>query len=206
MSVATDLYDSMVADIVGLTARPDLEQEIAIALRTATSNAHLSDAYARDYQSTPVQLPNASYLTSLDVPTLFPRMRGVGAIQALNSNYQPILLTAANRINIIELGDIYDEYGSLRNNVAYLAGDKLNIRTSMNTNGYLVSWYAAPNTRRDYYSSWIAQLYPDVILYWAASIVLDTNGNEAKAAKYMKMTTDIHVPFLKSNFLLGELR
>lgn len=206
MSVATDLYDSMVADITTLTARPDLEGEIEIALRTATSSAHLSDAYARDYQLTPVQLPNASYQTSLDVPTLFPRMRGLGSIQPLDSNFQPILLPPENKVNIIELGDIYDDYGSVRNNVAYLAGDKLNIRSATNDNGYLVGWFMAPNTRRDYYSSWIAQLYPDVILYWAASIVLDTNGNEAKATKYMNMTLQIHVPFLKANFLLGELR
>jgi hypothetical protein len=206
MTVATDLYDELVQDVITLTARPDLELEAELAVRTATNNAHLSDAYARDFQLTPVQLPNASYQTSLDIPTLFPRLRGLGSIQPLDNNYQPVILPPENRISIIELGDIYDDYGTMKNNVAYLSGDKVNIRSSTNGYGYLVGWFRAPSTKRDQYSSWIAQLYPDVILYWAASIVLDTNGNEAKAAKFMRMTLEIHVPFLKANFLLGELR
>lgn len=205
MSAATDLYDSMVQDVITLTARPDLEAEVELAMRTATNSAHLTDAYARDYQMLPVQLPNASYQTSLDIPTLFPRLRGLASIQPLDVNNLPIQ-SPGNSIEVIELGDIYDDFGAVKNNVAYLAGDKLNIRSSVNSNGYLIGWFSAPNTRRENYSSWIAQLYPDVILYWAASIVLDTNGNEAKAAKYMKMTVELHIPFLKANYLLGELR
>lgn len=206
MTFQTDLYDAMVADVVNLTKRPDLEEEIEIAVRTATTNCHMCDAFPRDAEQTVVQLPNASYLTSLDLPTLFPRVRGFSKILALDVDYNPVILTDGSEIEIIELGDIYDDYGSLKNNVAYQAGDKLNIRCLMNSYGYSVTWLRAPATRRADYSSWIAQLYPDVILYWAASIVLDTSGNEAKAAKYMKMTQDINLPLLRQNFLLGAQR
>lgn len=205
MSAQTDLYDELLADVITLTARPDLEAESKIALRTATNNAHFTDVYPRDVTSQVVQ-QQASFTGSLDIPTLFPRMRGINAVQGLDVNYQPLILSPENKIEIIELGDIYDEYGRLRNSVAYLAGDKLNIRSIVATYGWLVTWFRGPETTRDRYSSWIAQLYPDVIVYWAASIVLDTNGNEAKAAKYMKQTTEQHVPYLRSNFLLGQQR
>lgn len=206
MSAQTDLYQEMLDDILALTARPDLEVETELALRTATLNAHLTDAYPRDLQSTPVQLPNASYLTQLNIPTLFPKLRGLSKVQALDVNYAPLIVSQEKQISIIELGDIYDEYGALRNNVAYIGGDSINIRSLVNSSGYLVSWFKMPLVRRVEYNSWIAQLYPTIITFWAASLVLETNGNEAKAAKYMQMTQQIHVPFLKQNFLLTEQR
>jgi len=206
MSYQEQLYDGMLEDIYTLTARRDLDAETELALRTATVNAHLCDAFPRDLFVSQVQLPNAAYMASLNIPTLFPGLRALSQIRPLDSNLQPAVLSPENQIAIIELGDIYDDYGQLKNQVAYLAGDSVNVRSWFNSYGYLVSWFKAPMLRRADYNSWIAQLYPTVIIYWAASIVLDTNGNEAKAKKYMDMTTNIHVPFLKANFLLGELR
>jgi len=207
MSYQTDLFDAMVNDVITLTARPDLADETALALRTATNNAHFSDGYPRDLVTQTVQLPNASYQTTLNIPTLFPRFRGLSAIRPLDVNFVPVFAYGEEgRINVIELGDIYDDYGAIKNNIAYVAGESLNIRSLTNTYGFLVEWFKAPETMRELYNSWIAQLYPDVILYWAASIVLDTNGNEEKAKKYMGMTQSVHIPYLKNNFLLGVIR
>lgn len=206
MTYSTDLFDQMVDDVVTLTARPDLAAETAVAVRTATNNCHFCDAFPRDMQSMAVQVLAPTYTSQLDVPTLFPRLRGLSALTVLGEDLSPLLFSPATRPEVIELGDVYDEYGALRNNVAYLAGDKLNIRTAVPAYGYLVEWFKAPATRREDYTSWIAQLYPDAILYWAASLVLSTNGNEEKAAKYMQMTQQVHLPYLRSNFLLGVMR
>lgn len=206
MSYQEQLHDGILEDIYALTARRDLDVETELALRTATVNAHLCDAFPRDLFVSQVQLPNAAYMASLNIPTLFPGLRGLSQIRPLDSQMLPMVLSPENQLEIIELGDIYDDYGQLKNQVVYLAGDSVNVRSFMNCYGFLVSWFKSPLLRRAEYNSWIAQLYPTVIVYWAASIVLDTNGNESKAKKYMDMTTQIHVPFLKSNFLLGELR
>jgi hypothetical protein len=206
MTYQEQLYDGILEDIFALTARPDLEAETELALRTATVNAHLCDAFPRDLFVSSVQLPNASYMFSMNIPSLFPGLRGLSQIRLLDSTMQPVVVSPENEVKIIELGDIYDDYGNLKNQVAYLAGDSVNVRSYYNTYGVLVSWFKSPSLRRAEYNSWIAQLYSTVIVYWAASIVLDTNGNEAKAKKYMDMTQQIHIPFLKNNFLLGELR
>lgn len=206
MSVQTDLFDGMVADIISITNRPDLADETALALRTATVNCHLSDAYARDVQVSSIQLPSPVYVTTLNIATLFPKLRGLSLIQAMDVNYTPIAVTPDSRMEIIELSDVYDSYGALRNNIAYIAGNQINIRCLINSYGFFVTWFNLPEVKRDTYNSWIANIYPDAILYWAASIVLDTNGNEAKAAKLMKFTQEINIPFLKANFLLGEQR
>lgn len=206
MSTQTDLYDGMLADIYTLTKRPDLDAETNLALRTATNNAHFCDAFPRDCSTMLVQLPTSAYLAQLDLPTLFPGFRGISKIRQLDVNFQPMVFAPDQQIEVIELSDIYDDYGTLRSNVAYVAGDKINIRSVIASHGFTVTWFQAPRVRREQYNSWIAQLYPEIILYWAASIVLDTNGNEQKAAKYMGMTQQIHIPFLKSNFLQGEMR
>ena len=149
---------------------------------------------------------SASARRAISLPTLFPGFRGISKIRQLDINFQPMEIAPESAIEVIELSDIYDDYGALKSNVAYVAGDKINIRSMIVSYGYTVTWFQAPKVRRDLYNSWIAQLYPEIILYWAASIVLDTNGNEEKAAKYMAMTQQIHIPYLKSNFLMGEMR
>ena len=206
MTYQTELFDSMIGDINSLSGRPDLADETQLALRTATNNAHFCDAFPRDLVTTSVQLPNASYLTQLDLPTQFPKLRGLSQLRPLGADYQPVNLPLDQQIKIIELGDIYDDYGAVKTNIAYLAGDKINIRSLHNSYGFIVDWYKAPLVRREEYNSWIAQLYPDVIVYWAASIVLDISGNEEKATKLMKQVQSVCLPYLKSNFLLGELR
>lgn len=206
MTVQTDLFDGMVADVISITNRPDLSDETALAVRTATVNCHLSDAYARDVQVSSIQLPAPVYATGLDISALFPKLRGLSLIQAMDVNYQPIEVTPESRMKVIELSDVYDSYGALRNNIAYIAGNQINIRSLVNSYGFFVTWFNLPEVKRDTYNSWIASIYPDAILYWAASIVLDTNGNEAKAAKLMRLTQEVNIPFLKANFLLGEQR
>lgn len=206
MSAQTDLYDQMLSDILTLTARPDLENESALALRTATLSIHGRQNFPRDEVTNLVKLPNAAYQASLDVQILFPRLRGLSSIRLVDVNYAPID-NENGSIEIVEMGDIYDpEYGTVKNNIGFLAGTSLNIRTAIEAYGYLVSYYQLPQVRREQYSSWIAQLAPDVIIYQAAAIVFSTNGNEEKARSYMNMVNDMLFPELVSNFLTSAQR
>lgn len=207
MSFQTDLYDELVEDIYSLTARPDLVAETTIALKTATINAHHSELYNRDHVDQLVQIPNQANNIALDIANLFPRFRQVDSIQLLDVNYNIVATNEGSQIEIVEIGDTLDPvYGTLKNNIAYVAGSTLNVRSIYGTYGYLVGWFQAPLVRREQYNSWIAQLYSPVILYWAASIVLGTNGNEEKSKNYMNQVEKVHLPQLKSNYLTGKAR
>lgn len=205
MSFQTDLYDSLLADILSLTNRPDLEVETELALKTATRSAHHSDFYNRDLVTNLVQLPNGVYQVQLDAANLFPRLRGIDTIAPTDVNFAA-LTEESQQIEILEIGDIRDPDGVIRNNIAYLAGTSLNIRTAIKVYGFIVGWYRSPSALRTQYDSWIAQLYPDAIIYWAAAIVLNTNGNEEKANKYLKQVNEIYLPYLRNNYLLGKAR
>lgn len=204
MSSQTDLYDQLLDDVITLTARQDLADESAIALRTATQTVHGAFNFPRDLVTKFVKLPNPSFLTGLDIQVLLERFRALSTVRITDINDNPV---NSPEIDIVEIGDIYDpEYRTIKNNIAYVAGTALNIRSSISAYGYLIDFYQVPFVRREQYNSWIAQLYSDPILYLAASIVLQTNGNEEKAASYMRMYTGILLPQLISSFGQSAMR
>lgn len=204
MSAQTDLYDSIFQDIMALTKRPALVDETHLALRTATRTAHFGGAYSRDVSEQPVQIPNASYITSLDGQILFPRIRGLANVQLMDGTGA---VMAKPEITVVEFGDIRDPvYHQIKNDIAYLAGTAVNIRSSVPASGYLVSFYQAPLVSRETYNSWIAQLAPDIIIYQAAATILGTVDDGRKAKTYMEMVERVLRPQLNQNFLTSEMR
>lgn len=212
MTWQTDLYDSMLEDIYTLTNRPDLEGETRIALRSATVNAHLTDIYFRDRITNQVQLPNASNQVAFDIPTLFPGFRGLVDVRPIDMNFN--LIAVGNGLNgndplieVVEMGDIYDpQYGNVRTNIAYASGDKIVVRSPISCWGYAFEYARAPQTTRELYNSWIAQMAPAIIQFWAAAIVFNTNGNEEKARSYLNQVDKFYIPQLKQSFLLSAQR
>lgn len=204
MTVYTDLFDSITDDVLALTKRPDLADETAIAVRTATLNVHMAEAFPRDAVTQLVKIPNASYITQLDAQVLFPRIRGLSTVRITDTDYNPVEFP---EIDIVEMGDLRDPiYKELKNDIAYLAGTAVNIRTSVPTTGYLVEYFQLPLIRREQYNSWIAQLAPDAIVYLAASIVFYTNGNEEKARAFDSFYQKTLLPGLRANFLTTAQR
>lgn len=204
MTAQTDLFDGLVEDVYSLTSRPDLELETNFAVRSATLSAHNGGAYLRDFITQGVLIPNAAYLTSLDVQVLFPRIRGLSSVQLLDTTGAPLIRP---EIEVLELGDIRDPiYGNLKQDIAYMAGTSLNVRSSVPASGYLVGYYQTPLARRETFNSWIAQLAPEIIVYQAASIVFGTIGEPEKAKNYADMVRMTFKPQLDANFLTSALR
>ena len=204
MTTQSDLYDAMTADVITLTNRPDLVAETALAVRTATLSIHTRAAFPRDVQTELVKLTNSVYLVALDAQVLLPRLRGLSTVRACDVSYVPL---EQPRIEIVELGDIYDpEYHTLKNNIAYLAGTAVNIRCSVPSYGFLIEYLGLPLMRREQYNSWIAQLAPESIVYMAAATVLSTNGDLDKSKKFFDLVNMTLVPELVSSFLTSQQR
>lgn len=204
MTAQTALYDSILDDVIALTNRPDLTTETGVAIRAATISVHSKAAYPRDLMTQLVKIPNASYLTSIDAQLLLPRLRGLSRIQLVDASYAPLEFP---EIAVIEIDDIRDEeYKVYRNNVAYIAGTAVNVRSTSLGYGFLVEYFQLPNVRRDSYNSWIAQLAPDVIVYTAAALVFATNGNEEKSKSYMSLVNSTLQPEMLANFLTSITR
>lgn len=200
----SDLLNGIVTDVMTLVNRPDLEGEIEIAVKSATRYAHFTDFYPRDLATKIESFPSICNQIQLDVQSLFPRLRGFSTVRLLDVNQQPIEKPG---IELVEIGDVYDpSYRTLKNNIAYLAGTSLNVRSSVSMAGLIVEYFQAPHSRGPLYNSWIAQLYPEVIIYKAAAEVFVSSGNAEKATNYMKTVENLMIPQLKANFLLSQSR
>lgn len=203
------LYDSLINDLLTLTKRNDEQETLEVHLRSSTTAAHCLAFFPRDLETAVVKLPNASALTALNVPTLFPRLRSFERVRVLDANYNPLDLP---KIDVIEVGEEYDvNYPSyLKDNVAYQAGSSFNIRCLGNSYGFLVQYYSLPFVTRSQYNSWIAQLMPDVIIQMTLQKFYNDIGKEEDAARKSRLLDDGRgnglVWDLKRNFLLGQAR
>lgn len=167
----------------------------------------MTDFYSRDAAVVQVQIPNAAQMTAIDIPTVLPRFRGLSTIRPIDVNLNIITSSRENEIEVVEIGDIYDPvYRTIKNFIAYVSGSKVVVRCPVTNYGFAIEYFQAPKTRREEFDSWIAQLAPDIIQFWAAAIVLNTNGNEEKAKNYLLQVEKFYIPQLKSNFLTGAAR
>ncbi len=199
MSLYTDTYDAVVADVISITNRPDLVAETEIAVRAATLSCHSFGMYPRDLNTQLIKITEPAYIQSLDTTTLMPRIRGLSSVFLSDINDDPMTYP---EIEVTDINDIRDpEYRTMKNNIAYLAGTVVHIRSEVQTYGYLVSYYQYPSTVRASYNSWIAQTAKDIIVMYAAHLVLRANGNQEKANSLFKFVMEILKPQLDSNFL-----
>jgi hypothetical protein len=204
MSAQTDLYDEILSDIITLTARPDLAEETAIAFRSAVATIHGRFNFPRDLTTVLVKLPNASYQTAIDIQVSLPRLRALSQLRVTDPQDNPVNSPV---IDIVEVGDIYDPvYNTIKNNIAFIGGSSLNIRSVIPASGYIIDYYLAPFTRREQFNSWIAQLSPEAIIFMAAATVFQTNGNEEKAATYLRMVENMYLPTLIANYGMSVIR
>jgi hypothetical protein len=200
----TALYTAIVADVMLLLARPELADEVALAVRTSTRSAHLGGSYPRDSRETDVTLAVPAYTAQLAIDTYAPRCRGLTSVQAVDATDLVVYNPA---IDIVELGDLLDpEYGTVKNNIAYLAGTTINIRSSIAMTKVRLTYFHSPDVTEAVYDSWIALLAPDIIIYGALAIVARGTGNAERATQYMEMINKELRPQLNSSFATSANR
>jgi len=206
MSVFTDRYDAIYNAVVTLTNRPDMPAETALGVSNATLTIHLADHFPRDIVSTDVPSATPAYTQSIDTQTYFPRFRDVAAVALLDVDGNQI---PSPEIEVVEFGDFWvpGYPGVPKQNICWLAGTNLNVRSAVNAYGTTVDWFQSPTLLRDTYNSWIADVFPDPLIWYAAMVVWNRSGNENKAQETFRMLYGTPgndytalIPTLKRNF------
>jgi len=202
----TALYSAILADVIAITNRPELVTEHALAIRTATRAAHFGNTYFLDAVELDYTLPGGpAYTAQLNKTTIgAARLRALNMIQLIDATsvvvYKP-------EIEVVELGDILDvEYRTIKNNIAYIAGGVINIRSSLAASGFRLTYFQSPNVTEATYDSWIANLAPDIIIYAAAANVSMMTGNAEKAKLLNKYAFEDLREQLDENFLTSKQR
>jgi hypothetical protein len=145
-----------------------------------------------------IQWTPVAYQQALDYRTLIPRWRAFKYLR----KYDPTSTdTDGDFFNIITPEQVLDGYGINRDNVCYVAGEQLEIRSSTQDDYMLLGCYRHPDITELTYSSWVALDHPYAIEYEAASKVFKMIGFDEQATMMQREVVEQFTLLRNSNIL-----
>lgn len=203
-------YSDLVAAVYTLTNRPDLVNETAQAVAAATLRAHHVDFFYKDLVELPIQFASLCYSQQIPL-SLFPLYRSIKYLRkyypCTGPNQQPIQDQSPSNLpplygmyydpganlpdglflKIISPDNVLDSYAINKIDVAYFAGQTIQIRSGDQIQYALAGYYAHPNIVPASYNSWVAIENPYAIIYAATAIVFKTIGYDEQNQQYQSL-------------------
>lgn len=179
-------FDELVQEVYNITNRSDLVTETESAVRAATLKAHQSDFYSKDIYETGVEFPTADYKQSLDYISLVSNYRALKYLRRVENETDDV----GKFIQIITPEESLDAYGHNRNDIAYIAGRVLEIRSSVTFSKCLFACYVNPIVRLNAYSSWVADQFPYAIIHEAARRVFSAVGQMEESNGQLRLVAE----------------
>lgn len=182
-----------------LTNRPDLVNETSSAVRRATLKCHQIDYFYKDLFETGVLFSTAAYLQTIDYRALLPNWRAAKYLRKTDS-------TGTEQgafFDLIVPENVLDNYSINRQDVYYVAGSVIQIRSSTLLQYAIMGSYVNPNITVPSYSSWIALDQPWAIIYTAAESIFKSIGKSEEFAAF-KLLRDEELQTLKLSNITAQ--
>lgn len=176
---------SLVADVMLLTNRPSLVGETALAVQAATLKAHHADDWIKDLSEYSVAFGVPDYFQTIDYKALIPLWRKPRYIRKYDVSGGPGAF-----LEYLEPEKVVDGYGYNRQDVFYVAGSNIQIRSSDKIANALMGVYTNPDISNAGYNSWIADDHKFAIVYEAAAIIFKTTGLDEQERSYRLMVAE----------------
>lgn len=177
---------ALVADVFSMTNRPDLVNQTILAVKAATLKAHHSDFYPKDIFETGVVFDSAAYLQSLEYKLLIPRYRALKYMRKTD-----VLATDTGLLfTVVVPEQIVDAYNVNKDDIVYLAGSVLNIRSSTLLQYLFMGCYVHPDITDDGYDSWIYLDHPFAIVYEAVAMIFKSIGFDEQATMFQRIVAE----------------
>lgn len=174
-------------EVYTLTNRPDLVAETLSAVRSATLKIHQLDYFYKDLFETGISFALPAYLQQFEYRTLIPLWRAFKYLRKSDSSGNgdgPFFET----LTIPEM--VVDQYHLNRNDVCYVAGSVVQVRSSTLMQYAILGCYLNPNITALGYSSWVALDHPFAIIYEAAANVFKMIGDSDQFAAYTRLSME----------------
>lgn len=191
-------FNELVADVITITNRPDLLAETKLAIKAATLKIHQSDYYYKDLHETGIAFSSAAFAQQLDYRVLLPRYRSLKYLRKSDSTGAP-----GNFIEVLTPSEVLDAYGIAKDNICYVAGEVIQIKSSTEFQYAILGVYLNPNIVEADYSSWVALDHPFAIVYEAALTVFKAIGYDEQATTFTRMAGE-QLQYVKSSNILAE--
>ncbi len=163
-------FAELVSDTYLFTNRPDLVNETKLAVKAATLKAHQSDFYPKDIYEVGISWATPAYIQSIDYRTLIPRWRAFKYLRKYTDG------AAGDFIKLLTPEQTLDRYSINKEDICYLAGENLEVRSSTEDDYMILACYINPVLDETSYSSWVALDHPYAIVYEAARTIFKQIG------------------------------
>lgn len=175
-------FTSLLNDIYKLTKRSDLVEDTKLALQGATLRVHGRDFYTPDHYETGVVFTSENTLQQLDHTVVIPRFRHPDYIRKSDANS-----TLGSFFNFLTPGQSVNRYNINKENIAYLSGSVINLRSSTSFQYAIVGCWRYPDVTEATYSSWIADTFPYIIHLEAAREIAASVGDVEAANMFYQL-------------------
>lgn len=163
-------FAELVSDVYTLTNRPYLVEETKLAVKMATLKAHQSDYYPKDLFEVGLAWTEPAFIQSIEYRTLIPRWRAFKYLRKYAGS------SLGEFFKLLTPEETLDGYGINRENICYLAGEMLEIRSNTQDTNMIIGCYLNPITTEQGFTSWIALDHPYAIVFEAARIIFRQVG------------------------------
>jgi len=191
-------FTELLNDVYTLTNRPDLVGETELAVKAATLKAHQLDFFYKDIEEIGMSFPSADYLQTIDYRTILPLYRALKYIRKTDASGAPGL-----PFKIITPAEFLDRYNLERTDVAYVAGEAIQLKSSTALQYILFGCYLNPNINPATYNSWVALDHPFAIVYEAAATLYKMIGQDEQSTMFKRLT-DEQFQFLRQSNIQAE--
>lgn len=207
-------FQELVAEVVRNTNRPDLgfttdggDEQIPKAVLSATLSLHLVDFFWRDISTMDVVFDMSAYIQTLDV-SVIPRFRSLvyfrkwdpafNASQlnpatfppTRNGAYSVNSSTSLKMLEVLDLGGLFDSYGTEKTDVCYAAGNTVFVKSSTILARGKLGYYSYPDldisNNGARFTSWIAVNHPFAVIHKAEHIILLQTGDVDSARELVR--------------------
>lgn len=190
-------FNELVAEVMLLTRRQDLQARTEQAVRAATLKAHHSDFFYKDLYEQSVEFGQEYYIQNFLPTDIFPNFRKVKYVRFWHGGVDG---APGAFLEPIQIENSLDAYECIKTNVFYMAGQLLQIRTSAPIKRCLFGAYLHPQiTPVNAYCSWIANEYPYAIIYEAARQIFKSIGLDAQTSEMTSLVAEAYLSLKMSN-------
>jgi len=168
----------LVSGVYAVTNRPDLVALTDQFIKQATLKLHQLDFFYKDLFETGLIFGSPETIQQVDIKSLIPRWRANKYLRKSDAN--GALGDFIEDIVVPE--NSLDSYNVIRENVYYVAGNLLNIRSDSALQYVLYGCFRYPDITSLSFDSWIAVDHPYAIINDAASSIFKRTGKDSEAA------------------------
>jgi hypothetical protein len=193
-------FTTLVNETLSIVKRPDLRTRAESFVKAAAIKAHAHDFFFKDLVEAGVKFDAARHIQNFVPREQWPRFRHIKYVRIWN--YDP---SSANFggpgdfLEWIQIENSIDAYGYNKTNVAYMAGQNLQIRTRVALEYVLCGVYLFPDiadTDNLEATSFVAREFPFAIINEACARLFKSIGDES-GSEQMTMLRNEEYELLK---------